>query len=203
MADSCTPSGDEQLRLVKALMREQSNSRKQPDKREEENQYMVSSSWIYRWSHHVKHFDKAVYPGKLTMVTGNVGGIPGLENLRRMNSEYEWSENKWVPETVWCKWVQWYGVEGGHDVDRCKRSSEARFAEIQISLKGDMGARLATAPKYFSERENCGYIEWQLRRIFGVTHDTETQLWLRGGKTPNNMLLDRSKELIHYAECKV
>ena len=202
MAESSTPSGDEQLRLVIALLDEQSNSRKQPDKRDEENQYMVSSSWIYRWLHHVKRFDKAVYPGKLTMVTGDVSEIPELENLSEMDPEYEWSENMWVPETVWCKWVQWYGVDDFHDLDRCRRPSDPRFAEVPISLKSNLGARLAIAPKDFYERENCDYIELQLRRIFGVTHGTETQLWLRGN-TPNPTLLDRRKELRYYADPEV
>ena len=229
MAESCTPSGDEQLLIIKMLLHEQSNSRKRPDKtetdntetdkpekpsddrnghgdlldiHEEENQYyMVSASWIHRWLHHVKHFDKAVYPGKLTMVTGDLGDIPDFEHLDEMNSEHDWSTNKWMPETVWCELVQWYGVEDGHELDRYDRSEpDPDWRDLRISLKGDLSASLATASKYFDEREKCGYIELQLRRIFGVTHDTETQLWLRGTTIT---LLDRSKELMHYDDPEV
>ena len=229
MAENSTPSGAEQLLIIKMLLHEQSNSRKQPDKTETDNTetdkpekpsddrnghgdlldiheegnqyYQVSTSWIYRWLHHVKHFDKAVYPGKLTMVTGDGNTIPEFEHLDEMNSEHDWSTNKYVPETVWCKWVQWYGVEDCHELDRYDRSEpDADWTDLGISLKGDLGARLAAALKDFYDREKCGYIELQLRRIFGVTHDAETQLWL-DGKTPT--LLDRSKELIHYTDSEV
>ena len=61
-----------------------------------------------------------------------------------------------------------------------------------------MGARVGHTSKLFNVREKCGYIELQLRRIFGVTHDTETQLWLLGN-TGNELVSDRGKELMHYA----
>ena len=235
MAESNTPSGNEQLRIIKMLLHEQSNRKGRPDKpatdkpetdepetdepetpsndrnghgeildiHEEGNQfYMVSASWIYRWLHHVKHFDKAVCPGRLTMVTLDYNEIPEFDHLCRMDSKYEWSTNKWVHESVWCKFVQWYGVDDVHELDRYKCYSDPDWADLKISLKGDLGARLANTSKDFYEREKCGYIELQLRRMFGVTHDTETQLWLNE-KTPNSTLLDRNKELMHYVNPKV
>ena len=98
----------------------------------------------------------------------------------------------WVREPIWCKWVQWYGVDDGHQLDR--RTSGYGYLNIHISLKGDMGARVGHISKVFNMREKCGYIELQLRRIFGVTHDTETQLWLFGN-TGNPLVSDRGKEL--------
>ena len=107
-----------------------------------------------------------------------------------------WFGNMWVREPIWCKWVQWYGVDDGHQLDR--RSPSTSSSSIPISLKGDMGARVGHTSKVFNVREKCGYIELQLRRIFGVTHDTETQLWVLYGNTRNPLVLDRGKELIHY-----
>ena len=155
------------------------------------------------WLHHVTHVDEAVYPGRLTMATGGNAGILEFKHLVEMSSKYESARNKWVHETVWCKLAQWYGVDDAHELDRCNIYSEPGWGYPKISLKGDPGTSLeANTSKRFSNLEECGYIELQLRRIFGVTHGTVTQLWL-GEKTPNPTLLDRSKALIHYADIEV
>ena len=193
MAESSTPSGAEQYRIVDALLREQSNT---------EWLYLVSTSWIFMWMDHVAHVDKLLYnPGKLR-TTGDLTSsstIGVFLNLDGSNCT-TWFGNMWVREPIWCKWVQWYGVDDGHVLDRCTRSTTDvwYWPNIPISLKGDMGARVGHTSKYFDEREKCGYIELQLRRIFGVTHDTETQLWVLYGNRRNPLVSDRGKELMHY-----
>ena len=148
------------------------------------------------------NFDKLLYnPGKLRTMgyptsSSTIGEFCDL-GLRKCTT---WFGNMWVRECIWCKWVQWYGVDDGHELDRCTRSTSGcgHWPSIPISLKGDMGARVGHTSKYFDEREKCGYIELQLRRIFGVTHDTETQLWVLYGNRRNPLVSDRGKELMHY-----
>ena len=196
MAESGTPSGDEQYRIVKELLREQSNTDTQ-----EQYLYVVSTCWINKWMHYVTHFVKAVYPGKLTISHGHgtddsVIHLEEFCGLNAMRSKALFT-NVWVRETIWCKWVQWYGVDDGHVLDRCTRSTTDVWPNIPISLKDDMGARVGHTSKVFNVREKCGYIELQLRRIFGVTHDTETQLLLGNMGIP--LVLDRAKALMHYS----
>ena len=193
MAESSTPSGAKQYRIVDELLREQSKT---------EWLYLVSGSWIVMWMDHVAHVDKLLYtPGKLR-TSGDLtrsSTIREFINLDGSNCT-TWFGNMWVREPIWCKWVHWYGVEDGHVLDRCTRSTPVRYwSNIPISLKGDLSARVGLyTSKVFNEREKCGYIELQLRRIFGVTHDAETQLWVLYENTRNPLVLDRGKELMHY-----
>ena len=219
MAESTTPSGNEQLRIIKMLLQEQSNSSNPTpsydsnghedllDIHEEGNHfYVVSASWIVKWLHHVT-LARPIYPGRLTMGTMVFGErvcdfrkfleFKHLANTssQYMDGTYEWSTgNMWVHQTVWFRLVQWYGVEDGHELDRYNCYREPRWLVLDISLKGDLGTSLANTPKRFHLIEKCGYIELQIRRFFGVTYDTVTQLRLM----PNPTVLDRNKELIDY-----
>ena len=150
------------------------------------------------------HVDKLLNtPGKLRMLGGNCSTTIEFCNLGGMYST-TWFGNMWVREPVWCKWIQWYGIEDGHGLDRCTPSTRGcgYWPSIPISLKGDMGARVGHTSKVFSSSEKCGYIELQLRRIFGVTHDTETQLLVLGN-TGIPLVSDRGKELMHYITLQV
>ena len=188
MAESSTPSGDEQYRIVDALLREQSKT---------EWLYLVSTSWIFRWMDHVAHFDKLLYnPGKLR----TMGDSSTIREFCNLGGSYctTWSGNMWVRETIWCKWVQWYGVEDSHELDRNTLSGQYSGKYLRISLKGDVGACVASTSRGFNLNEKCGYIELQLRRFFGVTHDAETQLRVLYGNTRNPLVLDRGKALTDY-----
>ena len=149
---------------------------------------------------HVAHIDKLLYtPGKLRM-QGNNCSTTNDEfcNPGGMYPNCNWFGNMWVRETIWCKWIQWYGIEDSHELDRCMTPGQPRWTRLGISLKGDVGARVGHTSKVFSASEKCGYIELQLRRIIGVTHDTETQLRVLYGNPANPLVLDRGKELMHY-----
>ena len=207
MAESSTPSGAEQYRIVDELLIEQSNTDTQ-----EGYCYLLSTSWIFMWMDHVAHVDKLLYnPGKLR-TTGDLTcafskTIGEFLNLDGSNCT-TWFRNMWVREPIWCKWVQWYGVDDGDVLDRRMRSSTSDCGywpstPTGISLKGDMGARVGHTSKVFNVEEKCGYIELQLRRIFGVTHDAETQLWVLYENTRNPLVLDRGKELMHYITLQV
>ena len=190
MAESSAPSGAEQYCIVKELLDAQSNT---------EWLYSVSTSWIFRWMDHVAHFDKLLYtPGKLRMQGDNCSTTDEFCNLGGMYPNCNWFGNMWVSETIWCKWIQWYGIDDDHQLDRRTTPGQPRCMKVRISLKGDVGTRVGHTSKVFKEREKCGYIELQLRRIFGVTHDTETQLWVLYGNTRNPLVSDRGKELVHY-----
>ena len=192
MAESRTPSGDEQFRIVDELLVEQSNT--DTLERAQRTRYLVSVCWIHKWVHHVAVYD--VYPGKLTMLTYNpddpLDEFDELDPQHCMGGCYK---NVWVHEPIWCKWVQWYGVDDSHELHRVKASNE--LADIVIGLKSPLGPFAGNTSKVFCTlvaSEQCGYIELQLRRIIGITHDTETRMW------HFEMLLDRSKELIHYVD---
>ena len=152
------------------------------------------------------HVDKLLYnPGKLrTMGDLTSSTTDEFCNLGRMYPNCNCFGNMWVRETIWCKWIQWYGIEDGHVLDRCTPSTRVygHWPNIPISLKGDLSARVGHISKVFYASEKCGYIELQLRRIFGVTHDTETQLWLFGN-TGNPLVLDRGKALTNYTAPEV
>ena len=194
MAESSTPSGAEQYRIVDALLREQSNT---------ECLYLVSTSWVFRWMDHVAHVDKLLNtPGKLR-TTGHLTCSSTTDefcNLGGMYPNCNWFGNMWVRETIWCKWVQWYGIDDDHQLDRRTTPGQPRSTKLRISLKGDVD--VWDTSKVFNEREKCGYIELQLRRIFGVTHDTETQLRVMYGNTANSLVLDRGKELMRYLQVR-
>ena len=196
MAEISTPGGEEQSRIIKELWHEKPPSH--------EYKYLVSTNWIFKWIDHVTHFDKAVNPGKLTMMCGeaSVKLVHTFWNLAEMYPKAINPEsfcNKWVRESIWCKWVQWYGVVDGHQLTR----QQIRYdgcgpcaVGLQIGLKGDVNA---TTFRVFQANENCGFIELQLRRLFGVTHDAETQLWLCGIENGDHRFIaDRSKELQSY-----
>ena len=207
MAESSTPSGAEQYRIVKELMDAQSYTKF----------YKVSTSWIFMWEHHMANYDQLLYnPGKLR-TTGDLTSSSTIDEFCNLGDNCSttdefcdlglrnyttWFGNMWVREPIWCKWVQWYGVDDGHVLDRRTRSTtNVRYwpnIPIRFSLKGDMGARVGYTSKVFNVSEKCGYIELQLRRIFGVTHDTETQLWVLYGNTANPLVLDRGKALMDY-----
>ena len=193
MAESITPSGAEQLRIVKALLHN--------DKRLNTDRppitYLASTCWINKWMRHVKCFDKCTYPGKLTMVCDEHIDVDEFCDLQHAINSKSGFTNKWMHEPIWCKWVEWYSVEDGHELTRrMHRGPDYQmWVHLSIHLKNDADTRLGYSTKGFCLSEKCGYIELQFRRIFGVTHDTETQLWLLG-KT--SMKLDRSEKLRHY-----
>ena len=146
----------------------------------------------------MERFDKLVNPGKLTMLHDSVAHdrVGLFDDLHTMCMK-SWFSNMWVFEPIWCTWVQWYGVNDSHELDRCTSSViQGQFiphwVNMGISLESDH-----TLIKDFCLSEKCGYIELQLRRMFGVTDSTETQLLLHG-VTSNPLALDRSKELMRY-----
>ena len=131
MAESSKPSGDEQYRIVDALLREQS-------KTECLYTYLVSTSWIFRWMDHVAHFDKLLYnPGKLRTTGDHTYSTTHDEfcNLGGMYPNCNWFGNMWVRETIWCKWVQWYGVDDDHQLDRRTSSYREREREREFLLR--------------------------------------------------------------------
>ena len=190
MAESSTPSVDEQFRIIKALLIEQSNTDTQ-----ERYWYMVSTYWIYKWMHHVTHSDKAVYPGKLTMLTDyQIGDILNLKDMDEIMSEPLSPNNVWVREPIWCKWVDWYGVDDGHELTRSLCIfNEGCWEKREISLKTHPTARLANTSKILYLNVECGYMELQLRRIFGVMGGTKTRLLLN-----ERTVLNRSKGMMDY-----
>ena len=205
MAESSTPCGDEQYRIVDELLVEQSKTDTLERYTRERYWYLVSTCWINKWIHYVTHFDKAVYPGKLTILHGHgtddsVIHVEEFCGLDAMRSKALFT-NMWAGEHIWCKWVQWYGVNDSHELERYTLSSrEDHFLWVNslIYLKVGPDTLLGHASKEFYLFEKCGYIELQLRRLFGVTHGTETLLWLL--EEPSNpTLLDRSEDLMNYS----
>ena len=191
MTESSTPSGAEQLRIIKALL--QSNA---------DYRYLVSTSWIIKWMEHVERFDKAVNPGKLTMLH-DCHCFDQFDDLDSMCTK-SWFTNMWVHEPIWCKWVQWYGVDDCHELDRCTSWSYDR-ENIRLALKSHLSTRLEIISKELYLDEKCSYIELQLRRIFGVTHDTATQLRLKkqgvmrtSSMMGSTLLMDCIKNMVRY-----
>ena len=85
--------------------------------------------------------------------------------------------NVWVDEKIWCKWVEWYGVADSHHLDRARHNItiQGGFSECKL----DAYSKLVKGPKKtLGTREECGYIELQLRRMFGVSADRKTRLWV-------------------------
>ena len=191
-----TPSGDEQCRIINTLEHDNSDAKAQ------EHIYLVSTDWFNKWRHHVGYntsLDKTVHPGRLRMQGRNNVVYIGSCELDAMDSK-PGTCNMWTHEDIWCKWVQWYGLDDCHEIDRYQPSSSLHWWVIfEICSMGPCGKRLDNPRKAFSASEECGYIELQLRRIFGVSAGTETLLWVYDKTNCKSQkqrpVLDRSKHL--------
>ena len=171
-----TPSGDEQCRIINILEHDKSDAKTQ------EHIYLVSTDWFNMWRHHVGYntkLDKTVHPGRVRMLGRNNVVYIGSCDLDAMDST-PGTCNMWAHENIWCKWVQWYGLDDCHEIDRYQPCSSIHcWVLFEICLLGPCCKRLENPMKAFSASEECGYIELQLRRIFGVTAGTETLLWVK------------------------
>ena len=199
-----TPCTDEQCRIINIMEHDNSDAKAQ------EHIYLVSTDWFNKWRHHVGYnttLDKTVHPGRLRIQGRNNVVYIGSCDLDAMDSK-PGTCNMWAHEDIWCKWVQWYGLDDRHELDRYQPSSSLHWWVLfDICSMGPCGKRLENPRKAFSASEECGYIELQLRRIFGVAAGTETLLWVYEKTNCKSQkqrpVLDRSKHLVKVVDIAV
>ena len=192
MSEDAAPSMDEQCRIIASLVDEEPTST---------YAYFVSAEWYNKWQSYVGYKtqqapDKTDCPGSLTMHRNHNGAVfvDGRQNVghqRRTIVQYVLGErpaairpnlgddgrNMLVDEKIWHKWVQWYGVADSHELDR-RRLTDSRQALFEMCLLNPYSTLVKKPKKVFDITEECGYIELQLRRIFGVTTGRKTKLWV-------------------------
>ena len=202
MSVDAAPSVDEQRRIISFLGEEPTST----------YAYFVSTEWYEKWLRYVGYEtqqtpDKADCPGSLTMhrnhnaiVHVHSGYIPSgiyFEAVAAIRpNQGDDGCNTLVDENIWLKWVQWYGVADCHELDRY-RLTDSSQAVFEICLLSSYSKRLKNPRKIFEISDECGYIELQLRRIYGVAAGSKTQLWVYK-KSPDALfqrVLDRSSPI--------
>ena len=190
MSEDAAPSVDEQRRIISCLELEPAGT----------YAYFVAAEWYEKWQRHVGYAMQqtpvdADRPGRLTMCVDHNADVIAHNSYIPPSpiSMAPDQRNMLVDEKIWLKWVQWYGVADCHELDRRGRIgySQAVFSICLLSSYSDL---LKKRQKVFEITEECGYIELQLRRIFGVTADRKTKLWVREETTHPlfQPVLDRS-----------
>ena len=141
--------------------------------------YCVAKDWYKKWQNYVG--------GTSDVIKGG----PGRLSMDREDD----ARNMLVDEKIWCKWVQWYGVDDAHELDRRNWASDEKDFEIcMLSPYSDV---VENATKTFDVSEESGYIEVQLRKMFRVAACNRSRLWMRE-KSPDKrfkLQLERSKEI--------
>ena len=160
-------------------------------------QYFVATEWVSKWQTYVGYKTqetppKEDRPGKLTMHDSYVVNCGNYANQPII--QISGSSNTLVDEKIWCQWVKWYGVVDSHHLDRVRHNTTIQGAFSVCKL--DAYSKLVRGPKKMLDtREECGYIEMQLRRMFRVSADRKTRLWICEKATDERFQLmsDRSK----------
>lgn len=97
------------------------------------------------------------------------------------------------------RWVQWFGVSAGHELDRRNWASDEK--EFEICKISPYCTLLDNPLKDFDISEETGYVELQMRRIFHVPDSRKSRLWVREKSRLKfgrfQLLLDRSEELCY------
>ena len=121
---------------------------------------------------------------------GNEVGVGIVHPIRSIPG----SLNTLVDEKIWCKWVEWYGVADSHMLDRYRQINSSR-AIFEICMLHSYNMPVKHPKKGFEITEECGYIELQLRRMFRVSADRNTRLWVCEKSTDERFQLmsDRSR----------
>ena len=201
MSVDTAPSVDEQRRIISSLVLKPTNPCcvARTAYNYQAFGFFVATEWYKKWQRYVGYETQQTpvdsdYPGKLTMHR-NQSVADFFYNLQMQQANG--SRNTLVHECIWCKWVQWYGVADSHELDRCCIRTPYLQAFFGICLLNQNGKLVKKPRRMLHITEECGYIELQLRRIFGVTTDRKTKLWVCEKSTDDRFLqvLDRSKPI--------
>jgi hypothetical protein len=103
--------------------------------------------------------------------------------------------NLFVDEKIWKQWVSWYGISAEHQLDR--RNWSSAETQYEICILNPYSGVIHNALKTFDANEEAGYVEVQLRRVFGVARHRATRLWLceRARNARFRPLLNRAHQL--------
>ena len=183
-----TPRAKEQRRVIAGLEQERSLPT---------YQYYVATEWVSTWQNYVGYKTqetppKEDRPGNLMMHDSYVVNCGNFTN--QPITQIPGCSNTPVDEKIWCKWVEWYGVADSHHLDRVRHNITAQGVFSVCKL--DAYSKLVKGPKKtLDTREECGYIEMQLRRMFRVSADRKTRLWVCEKSTDARfeLMSDRNK----------
>ena len=183
-----TPSAEEQRRVIAGLEKERSLST---------YQYFVATEWVSKWQTYVGYKTQEIPstadgPGNVTMHDSYVVNCGNYANQPII--QISGSSNTLVDEKIWCQWVEWYGVVDSHHLDRVRHNTtiQGGFSVCKLDAYSKL---VKSSKKTLDTREECGYIEMQLRRMFRVSADRKTRLWVCEKSTDERFQLmsDRSK----------
>ena len=139
--------------------------------------YAVSKDWFMQWQHYVKLLElptRALAPGPVEMDAENT------EN------------NDYVPEKVWKKLIGWYGISETHELDRQilyypMYMNQPEFQDsknFEICVLSPYAELIQHRKKLIDTKEEVGYIEHQLGKIFRIPKHCKTRLWVSKNYKP-------------------
>ena len=131
---------------------------------ESSHTYAVAKVWHRKWEEYVG------------IAKGCVSGqseVPGQVEMDLHNDAH----NDYVHEEIWKRFVRWYGVSPTHQLDR-KHIYFKDEKQFDICMLSPFSGIVEHNVKRFNRFEENGYIECQLRRIFGVAEHQKSRLWI-------------------------
>ena len=150
--------------------------------------YVVATEWCNKWQKYVgsqrMSFPHAGRPGSLTMDDSGYGN-PFASQYTHPIATMSDCVNTLVDEKIWSKWVEWYGVDDSHHLNRHGYAwppHRNSLGTYHVCLLNSYSKHVKYPTKVFDKREECGYIEFQLRRMFDIPAGRKTKLWLRKGE---------------------
>lgn len=167
--------------------------------------YAVSKRWMQRWQRFVGLCPKT--PSKSPL--GDVVQVADDEviTLRPGSVEMDCEsddQNVFVDEGLWRRLVLWYGISPIHQLDRKNRFFEDR-KPFEVCVLNSFSGIVAHVTKVLNRFEEIGFVEYQLRRVYGLNNDQltmETRLWIsEKALVPRfQLLLNRNKMLNDFLD---
>ena len=137
---------------------------------ESSHTYAVAKVWHRKWEEYVG------------IAKGCVSGQSEVSGQVEMDLHND-AHNDYVHEEVWKRFVRWYGVSPSesatptHQLDR-KHIYFKDEKQFEICMLSPFSGIVEHNVKKFNRFEENGYIECQLRRIFGVAEHRKSRLWI-------------------------
>uniref|UniRef100_A0A8D0BDS9 Ubiquitin carboxyl-terminal hydrolase n=1 Tax=Salvator merianae TaxID=96440 RepID=A0A8D0BDS9_SALMN len=146
-----------------------------------EKWYLLENHWYKQWKAYVESGDQnsSSFPGRIN----NAELFEDLESYRLKDRLVEHEEYVLVPEEVWDKLVNWYGIE--HDQPAIERKVvdlpsmqkvEVYPVELYLCQHNDMDNPVMAQ---FSRMDMIDAVLKEARRQFSVPAEDETRLWLK------------------------
>jgi len=150
--------------------------------------FLIDTKWFKQWKLYVglDQWEQSMV-GDPSACPGPIDNSPLLEVNNKLKEHLvEDSNFTLLPESLWNKLVEWYGMQDGQepvsrrviDLGVFSKNLKVEIYLVELHLS-HMKEPEATTPKSFSQVDTVETIAKTMRQMFRVVDDKEIRLWLR------------------------